>query len=201
MGADKILRPFSDSIFTNTIGVSAIWFTRCEPLKHKNDYVHFFLKPRDKGHAIYDGMLGTVSGGVKFPTEGYDILSESLQYVSKALLKIFYNKTQYDKYMQENQIPESEIKIIPLAFTRELLRGGLPQFFFAIETPPVCDNDIKRYLNQSAFYRRIAFRESFLKNVLPCIFSPETMTNLLYTIQYLNKGVDEKDDGLINLNL
>ena len=83
--------------------------------------------------------LLSVSGGVKFPTDGYDILSESLeQYVSKALLKIFYNKTQYDKYMQENQIPESEIEIIPLAFTRELLRGGLPQFFFAIETPPVC---------------------------------------------------------------
>lgn len=202
MGKDKELKPFAESLLTNTIGVSAIWFTRCEPKKHKNDYIHFFLKPRDKGFAVYDGMLGTISSGVKFPAEGYDILSDTLeQYVSKVLLQTFYNKTQYNKYMQENQIPESEIKIIPLAFTRELLRGGLPQFFFAIETPPINDNDIKKFLKQSALYRRIAFKKSFIKNILPCIFSPETMTNLLYTIQYLNKEVDHKDNGIINLNL
>lgn len=202
MGPNRSLRPFSDSILTNTVGVSAIWFTRCEPSKHKNDYVHFFLKPRDKNIAVYNGMLGTVSGGVKFPENCSELIGTSLEdYVAKVLLGIFYKKTQYDKYMAEKQISESDIKIIPLAFTRELLRGGLPQFFFAIETPPVSDSEIKRYITKNALYRRMSFRESFINNVLPCIFSPETMVNLLYTIQYLDKQVDEHDDGVVNLNL
>ena len=207
---DGGLRTFSDSLLTNTIGVSAIWFTECDPLKHKNDHIHFFLKPRERGVAVYDGMLGTVSGGVRFPNENECVENQSLEeYVSKVLLEIFYKKTQYDKYMTEynkyrystNHITEQDIKIIPLAFTRELLRGGLPQFFFAIKTPPIKDMDIKRFVAKHSFDRMAVFRKSLVDNALPCIFSPETMTNLLYTIQYLNKDVDIKDNGIINLNL
>lgn len=177
-GPDTLI-DFDKSILANNIGVSAVWNFR------RGDKNMYFLKPRKNTTGVFCDMLGTVSGVVKY-TDGLE--SKYLEdYMCEEILREFYEETGYDKYMIDNNIPESEIKVIPLAFAREFARGGKPQFFFRILTPEISNKDIITYYKKSlnGFEE---FDDTFVKNHINMLsLSPETRTNFILAFKDIQK--------------
>lgn len=134
LGRDNSLRSFADSMLANTIGVCAVWvMTRRSTTGGKAEKFYYLL-PRKKTTGVYNGMLGTVSGVVQAPSEGRFDVDTLEEYVGGEIRREFYEETGVDSLFSKGVIAEDEIKIIPLAFTRDLVRGGKPQFFFLIAT-------------------------------------------------------------------
>ncbi|MBR4119584.1 MAG: hypothetical protein IKK64_05830 [Bacteroidales bacterium] len=189
---NQCLKPFEESIMANTIGVSGIWYTQRSSIG-RHDRIHFFLKPRKKGVGVFSSMLGTTSGVVVPPSKPIASLEE---YLIQEMRREFYEETGFKRYMADHNISEEEVQIIPLAFTRELLRGGKPQFFFIIKTPPISNRKWHKYFSKS-FNGKEEFYDTPLSNTPIYKLSPETQTNLLYAYAYLqrNHGL-----GYIDLN-
>ena len=76
--------------------------------------------------------------------------------------------------------------MIPLAFTRELARGGKPQFFFAINTPYVDEKHVAECFEMS-FNGKEEFYNDLRSRFVMYKLSPETLTNLLLTYKYLQR--------------
>ncbi len=185
LSTDKQLRPLHQSLLANTIGVSAVWVT---PLKHKDRKSRYqvFLKPRRRQTGVFYDMLGTVSGVVEVP-EDDEFYGQTLEvYAKKEICREFYQETGYNDYMVANNMAESVVEIIPLAFTRELMRGGKPQFFFLIVTPSIAEKDLA-----SCFKGSFNGPAEFYKGSSPRIrkfgLSPETQCNLLYALRYIQR--------------
>lgn len=101
----------------------------------------------------------------------------------------FFEETGYDRYAAHKGLSLSDeriLKVIPLAFTRELARGGTPQFFFLILTPYITDKEFVKYFRQSVDGRN-EFRDNTLSNLRNHPLSPETLANLLYAYKYIRK--------------
>lgn len=181
-----VLKTLSESIMVNSIGVSAIWYT---PTKNKNikDRFQFFLKPRKSRTGIFYDTLGSVSGVVEPPTSGQFDVDCLEEYLKKEILREFYEETNFNEYMKEMNIEDKDIQIIPLAFLRELTRGGKPQFMFAIKTPYIDDNSMEVYFKKS-INGLVEFENSFYSRIKQYKLSPETYVNLLYTLNYIQRN-------------
>ena len=186
LSEDKRIRSFNESVMTNFIGVSAIWCI-CNDHDRIIDRVSFYMKPRQSNLSVFSNMLGTVSGYVIPPAKN-EINENLLEYLEKELRREFSEETGYLDYLKKTKkkINAQSIQIIPLAMTRELIRGGNPQFFYLIKTPHISEKDFARYFTKSKDGKN-EFQDSTLSNVLNFPLSPETALNILYCYQYLQR--------------
>ncbi|MDE5691227.1 MAG: hypothetical protein K2I13_03285, partial [Alistipes sp.] len=180
------LKPFSESLLANTIGISAIWYTK-HPHGDKSDRLQFFLKPRRSSVGIFAKMMGTVSCVMEPPPNNSFADKTLEEYAAQEILRRFYYETGFNLYMQDHQLTENCINIIPLAFTRELARGGKPQFFFLLETPYISDKNLSKYFRKS-FNGRRDFRNGLFSRMLTYCLSPETFTNFLFAFRHLQRN-------------
>lgn len=181
---NKIIKPFSESIMANSIGVSAIWYTPDVHRKNKNG-IRFFLKPRKSSTGVFYNALGTISGAVAPPKEGCFHSSFLEDYVKQELLREFYEET-YNKNSDKDirsYVPENKIEITLLAFVRELTRGGKPQFMFLIKTPYIDNSTMKELFNGSE-----EFSDNIVSTLTSYDLSPETYVNYLYAIRYIQRN-------------
>lgn len=181
---DKTLKPFSESILANQIGVSAVWYMHC-PGEHHKERLQFFLKGRKAKLGIFTKMMGTVSGTAQPPQEGFSDFQYLEKYATNEMLRIFKRSTCIDKYMVDYAYPKQELEITKLAFTRELMRGGLPQFFFLIKTPYISNENFSEYYRNSPENRKKYRRRP---NALTPNMSPETVANFLFAFRHLQQN-------------
>jgi len=86
----------------------------------------------------------------------------------------------------------TDVEIIPLALTREMLRGGKPQMFFLIRTKKFSESILK-----SCFLKSLGkdeFDEPLL--ITSASISAEVACNYLYAMEYLRPNLE----GIIHLN-
>ena len=196
----------------NFIGVSAVWCMDCGSGSFETRY-RYYLKCRQTGMSVYSDMLGTTSGYANPPkfasAETAPTCKETdssagipnadtrqglasgdlLAYLCEEMKREFFEETGYDRYAAHKGLSLSDeriLKVIPLAFTRELARGGTPQFFFLILTPYITDKEFVKYFRQSVDGRN-EFRDNTLSNLRNHPLSPETLANLLYAYKYIRK--------------
>ena len=196
----------------NFIGVSAVWCMDCGSGSFETRY-RYYLKCRQTGMSVYSDMLGTTSGYANPPkfasAETAPTCKETdssagipnadtrqglasgdlLAYLCEEMKREFFEETGYDRYAAHKGLSLSNeriLKVIPLAFTRELARGGTPQFFFLILTPYITDKEFVKYFRQSVDGRN-EFRDNTLSNLRNHPLSPETLANLLYAYKYIRK--------------
>lgn len=185
LGEQNSLKEFSDSIMANTIGVSAVWFTEC-PNVDKDNRLRFFLMPRRKTTGVFTDMLGIISGVVEPPADGVFLEKTLEEYVEKEIRREFYQETGYAKYMERRGLDETCVSIFPLAFARELTRGGKPQFFFAINTPYIDEKEMADFFELS-FNGQEEFYNDFRSRFVMYRLSPETLSNLLFAYSYIQR--------------
>jgi hypothetical protein len=169
MGPHNELKSLRESCLVNTIGTSAVVYY------HKHGKLYFFMKLR-KQLGVYENMFGTTSGEVENPSSS--IPAELVSYVEREMLREFSYETGLNqtKFLQ---------RIHPLAFTRDLIRGGKPQFFFLIEISEVSEQDFSKDFKKSIegmdeFQNDLASKFRFQN-----VFSPEFALNLVYAFQLL----------------
>gem|GEM_PF-3830632 len=109
-------------------------------------------------------------------------MSDLVQYATHQMEREFIAETGVD----EKEIDWGQIKFKPLAFSRELIRGGKPQFFFLIEIPELDNDKFHRIFKKSReglieFVDKLITKEAALDSAL----SPEFAMNLIYAFQYI----------------
>jgi len=186
LGPGGKLRTFEDSILANPIGVSAVWYMHRRNESRENR-LQFFLKPRRSKIGIFNRMMGTISGTAQPPAGGRFADDRLEEYAKKEMLRKFYKETGFDCYMAISGHTEAEIEIVPLAFARELMRGGIPQFFFAIKTPEISDKELTKYFCKTDDGQR-KYRHGIFSNATTLHFSPETAVNLLLAFRYIQRN-------------
>lgn len=174
---DKVLKPLSYSIMANTIGVSAVWYTTV-PQKEKRNGIQFFLKPRKLDTGVFYNSLGSISGVVEPPENDVFDVDTLEEYIKRELLREFHEENPAAKFF----FKENDIEIKPLAFVRELTRGGKPQFMFVIKTPYIDDSIMAKHFNKS-----LEFDDSMISRLKLYDLSPETYVNYLYALSYIQK--------------
>lgn len=181
---DSNLPDFEKSIMVNSIGVSSVVYFRDKETGERR----FFLKPR-KGKRVDDGagnlsgtgvfqdMLGTISGVAQMPS-GHKVDS-LVAYATSEMIREFNREAG----LEEGENPVKQI--VPLAFVRELARGGKPQFFFLIEIEQLSNGAFKN-LFRNSIEGIEEFDDSFLKNhvLYSSMMSPEIASNLFYAFSY-----------------
>lgn len=184
LGENNTLRPFEESILANTIGVSAIWV-----MKKKSGITNisenmYFLMPRKKNTGIYNGMLGTISGVVTSP-QSDKFNSEFLEdYLTLEIQREFYEETGINSLIDSGYLKCDEIRITPLAFVRDLTRGGKPQVFYIITTPFISPTKINNSFKTS-WNGPMEFDDNFFTRIPKYHISPETQLNLVYALSYI----------------
>jgi len=175
VGDDGNLRPLNDSILDNHIGV----FTVVAFCSDGNWYFH--MLPRQNKLGVFNGMLSSVSGGVEPPEQP---VSELVEYATQEIKREFHEETGLDPIQLEQ---EGRCTVVPLAFTRELSRGGKPQFFFLTMLRDISDKEFGKGFKGAAWKNE--FRSDFVSNItaLDDVFSPEFSTALFYAYEYLQK--------------
>jgi len=170
LGPSNNLRSLEDSILLNSIGVSAVvYFDR-------NGELYFFMKYRRPDEGIFGRMFGTTSGVVTL-SRGQPITS-LVDYACTEMKREFYWETGLDE--DRNRIK----RIVPLSFTRELMRGGKPQFFFLIQIDEISESEFGRKFQTSAEGLH-EFHDNIIdNNRYSAVLSPEFATNLIYAFQF-----------------
>jgi 8-oxo-dGTP pyrophosphatase MutT (NUDIX family) len=185
VGDDGNLRPLNDSIFGNDIGVFTVvaFFAKGE--------WYFHMLPRQNNLGVFNGMLSSVGGAVEPPKEQID---ELVTYATAEIKREFHEETGLDAVALEK---EGRCQVIPLAFTRELSRGGKPQFFYLTLLQDITEKEFARGFKGAEWKNE--FRSDFLSNVtaLDDVFSPEFSTALFYAYEYLQKQRKIPGDTLI----
>ena len=186
MDGQNNLRTLEESLMANTIGVSGVVYFR------KNNRLYFFMALR-KELGVFEQMFGTTSGVVEQPKLCYELT----QYATSEMEREFTLETGLNSKVIKS--------VIPLALTRELIRGGKPQFFFLIEIHKVESHDFSKKFRTSdegpeEFYNVIG-RLRRHRSVL----SPEFNQNLIYAFQKLYKDKRLYKDNIfqsdeLNLN-
>lgn len=185
LSASKQLRPLEESVLANTIGVSAIWVTPCRKGDKKSRH-QVFLRPRRKQTGVYYDMLGTVSGVVEVPDNDTFACETLEEYASSEIIREFYQETGYKQYLDSKSLPETVVQVVPLMFVRELIRGGKPQFFFLIVTPEISESELTPFFNHS-YNGTEEFRSNIDARMINYRLSPETQTNLIYALRYIQR--------------
>ena len=185
LGKDKALKPFEESVMANTLGVSAIWVMEdgTTPLRKKR--LKYFLMPRSRRTGVYSGMLSSVGGVARAPRGG--VFPATLEeYAAAEMKREFIEESGIDILVAEGKLRDEDIRIIPLAFLRDLVRGGKPQFFFLISTPHVRSRDLDKAFRKS--YNGIEeFSRGSLSRMRKMKLSPETLANLLYALAWIQR--------------
>ena len=97
-------------------------------------------------------------------------------------------KFEWSEFYKNHPAAPLEIEnmeIIPLAFVRELMRGGKPQMFFLIRTPKVSLWKIRR-----SFRKSTGSKEFNSKFITSATLSSETLCNYLYAQKWYQKNND-----------
>lgn len=186
MGPGNSLPTFEESLMVNSIGVSAVCY-----FIGRNRRKQFFMKVRQSADGVFEDMLATTSGVVEPPMLPEDAASESdaPQHQVEPLkdLNHYATREMIREFTRETGLSEDHIlDIQPLAFVRELTRGGKPQFFFLIEIKPIKELAFKRRFRQSLegldeFHDNWKSDLSAHKQPL----SPEFACNLVYALEHL----------------
>ena len=187
LASDNNLRPLEDSILVNSIGVSAVVFFR------KQGDLYFFMKYRKGTEGIFGNMFGTTSGVVTLP-KGQPVTS-LVDYVYNEMRREFYRETGFDE--DRDDLPIKDMKL--LSFTRELMRGGKPQFFFLIEIDEINETQFRRKFRPSA-EGLLEFHDNlYHNNKYSAVLSPEFATNIIYALQFFQNQEKLKTDPVILL--
>lgn len=174
------LKPFSQSLLANQIGVSAVWYMNC-PQKSYKDRLQFFLKSRRSKLGIFMDMMGSICGTAQPPQGGFSNFNYLEDYVESEILRIFNQTTNIDKYIDAH-----EIEVVRLSFARELMRGGLPQFFFLIKTPYISDKKFFKHFKDSNASRK-KYHNRLLSNALTPNIAPSIVVNFLFAFRHLQR--------------
>jgi hypothetical protein len=170
LGPAGTLRDLSESILVNSLGVSALVGYR------KSHQWYFFCKTRKADDAIHENMLGSTSGVAEL-IPGQRIC-DLVAFGEAEMLREFYNESG----LRCGHV----LRIVPLAFARELIRGGKPQFFFFIEIEEVAPNAFKESFRKSA-EGMSEFYDGWYSSAVAHgkEMSPELALNLALTLQLL----------------
>ena len=192
------LADFSKSKLSNAIGVSAIW------IMGKPGHEQVFLLPRKKKVGVFESRMGTASGNVEMPKNSCFSDSSLIEFLKWDMAREFAEETGLcGKNIDMNQFSQlvdcmptmiEYVNITPLAFVRELLRGGKPQMFFVIETPEVPLWKLKRSFRRSL--GKLEFDDPLFTDRIP---SSETMCNYIYFLKWYQQG-QSVDKDKINLD-
>ena len=190
------LPSLEDSKLINSIGVSAVCYFRKVPSSSTDRAPNFFfMKLRKPTEAVFGNMFGTTSGVVTLHAgQGIGSL---VDYVTSEMRREFYRETGLDE--ETNPIQT----MYPLAFTRELMRGGKPQFFFLIEIDPISEDLFGKRFRSSAEGLEEFYDNVYRNNLYSSTLSPEFVMNLIYALQWFQKqrGIDVDPVRLGQLNL
>lgn len=189
------LKPLHQSLMVNSIGASAVCFYRDEDRRKR-----FFMKVRRSSEGVFEEMLGSTSGVVEPPLteerkaemqrkgetpEPHQLpeLTDLVAYAAQEVLREF----RYETGLSEDDIEQGQVR--PLAFVRELIRGGKPQFFFLIELKPITNAAFKERF-QKAVEGLQEFHDDFRNNwkSFNRPMSPELAANLFYAFEYFQKA-------------
>lgn len=172
------LKSFDESIMVNSIGVSSVVYFK------KKGERYYFMKLRKESEGIYENMFGSTSGVAQLP-EGLPA-TDLLQLAASEMLREFFAETGLKNDAM------SIVRIKPLSFTRDLVRGGKPQFFFEIEIPEQKESEFgEKFKTSDEGLEEFANgpREQYLS--YSKVLSPEFFTNLYYSMQadQVNRGL------------
>lgn len=194
----RCLTSLDNSLLANVIGISAIWCM--------GDWANpkFYLMPRNKKVGVYKKKLGMPSGDIESPQkQNHRFKDESLiEYLKWEMAREFAEETGIrDKNRDINDYSinvdpekiglESELEIIPLALTREMLRGGKPQMFFLIKSDEIPKSELKK-----CFLASLGVIEFDNSIITTASISVEAACNYLYAQEYMQKNLD----GVIDLS-
>lgn len=187
LGPNRSLRALHDSILVNSLGVSGVLF-----FVGRDGRRRYFMKRRRDSEGVFEEMLGTTSGVVQ-SAPGLSI-PELVSYATTEMLREFSRETGCD--LDKVQLK----RIIPLAFCRELTRGGKPQFFFAIEIPEMTEDTFKVLFRKSPegleeFVDGIAANRLDYSRAL----SPEFAANLVFAFQHFARDAN-RDTSWLDLD-
>lgn len=186
LGPDKSLPAFEDSIMANTLGVSAIWVMADHTASSRNAKLRYFLMPRSRKTGIYNGMYSSVGGVARIP-EGATFKDNLLEtYARDEMKREFLEESGVDFLLKTRKLKETDIRIVPLAFVRDLIRGGKPQFFFLISTPTISSKDLLAAFRNS-FNGTEEFNCATLEKMRKMYLSPETYCNFLYALEWIQR--------------
>lgn len=172
-GNSNQLPEFDKSLMVNSIGVSGVvYFSR-------GTRKYFLMKLRKGTEGVFELMFGTTSGVLELSVSQPNNLVEL---ASKEMLREFCEETGVSK-----EDAMSVVSVTPLAFTRELMRGGKPQFFFLLEIPEDLEKKFKESFRSSQdglneFHDSVLNKASSYHHAL----SPEFAANLYYAYRYFN---------------
>ena len=127
---------------------------------------------------VFYNSLGSISGVVEPPENDVFDVDTLEEYIKRELLREFHEENPAAKFF----FKENDIEIKPLAFVRELTRGGKPQFMFVIKTPYIDDSIMAKHFNKS-----LEFDDSMISRLKLYDLSPETYVNYLYALSYIQK--------------
>lgn len=172
LGPNKSLRALHDSLLVNSLGVSGVlYFVGADGRRR------FFMKLRKDSEGVFESMLGTTSGVVEH-APGQSV-PELISYATSEMRREFTRETgcDHDKVALK--------QIIPLAFCRELTRGGKPQMFFAIEIEEINETNFKALFRKSP-EGLDEFVDGLASNRLDYMkaLSPEFAMNVMLSLQY-----------------
>ena len=182
------LPELSESCLSNAIGVSAIW------VMGDRGNRKIFLLPRKKKVGVFETKLGIPSGNVEMPEGNHFKSNDLVEFLTLDIAREFAEETglcgkNIDITKFSKKVPKPTMieymKITPLAFVRELLRGGKPQMFFLIETPDIPVRLLKKSFRKSLGTEE--FDDSILTSASP---SSETICNYIYAQKYLQKNLN-----------
>lgn len=182
---DGNLRPLNDSLMDNHMGIFTV-VTFCS-----DGEWYFHMIPRQNKLGVFNNMLSSVSGGVE-PPDGP--VTDLVEHVTKDIKRELFEETGLDPHKLAQ---EGRCQVVPLAFTRELSRGGKPQFFFLTILKDISEKEFEKSFKGSQW--KSEFRSDFLSNItaLDDVFSPEFSTALFYAYEYLQKQRKIPGDALI----
>lgn len=192
----RCLTSLENSLLANVIGVSAIW------CMGDMSNPKFYLMPRNKKVGVYKNKLGMPSGDIESPQkQGNRFKEESLmEFLKWEIAREFAEETGirdinkdfggYSIDVDPNKIKyETEMEIIPLALTREMLRGGKPQMFFLIKTDEIPESVLKK-----CFLASLGVIEFDNAVLTTASISAEAACNYLYAMEHVWNSIDDEID-------
>ena len=152
------LPPLSCGLLANTIGISCILYFKkgkhYVPYLPKRSKYKPLIHSTKKSLALFEGGIHvTASGALDFPQDFKQ--GESLSFCE------FILEDKYREIYEEVGITKKYIQeLVPLAFTRELLRAGKPQIFFAgLLIDSVNEEELLKFRTQSILRQKKNKRE------------------------------------------
>lgn len=139
-------------------------------------------------------MLSSISGTIEPPV---DTITELTDFAAQEVIRELHEETG----LSESDIKSNpSFQIIPLAFTRELTRGGKPQFFFLIMMNKISEKELQKIFKKSDGKKE--FKADWISNIKSYddLISPEFCTNLIYAYQHIQKE-QKKDIEAIDLGI